>query len=72
MTAIWRSYRTEMKRRMIDDVKHLKERLKRQIKRSKELDSEWVYILRSEAEKCLELAEAQDVIMDMMAEKKDG
>ena len=54
---------------MIDNVKNLKEHLKAQIKRAKKLDSKWVYILKEEAEKCLELAEAEDVIMEMLNER---
>lgn len=45
---------------MVDDLKNLKIHLKNQIKRSEQLDSNWVYILRSEAKKCLELAEAEE------------
>lgn len=51
---------------MIDDVKNLKKHLSTQINRAKQLDSNWVYILRCEAEKCLELAEAEDVILEML------
>lgn len=50
----------------IDSMKNLKEHLKAQIKTAKRLDSDWVYIRKQEAEKCLELAEAEDVIMDML------
>ena len=57
---------------MIDNVKNLKKHLKTQIKTADKLDSKWVYILRTEAEKCLELAEAEDVIMEMLKEKQNG
>lgn len=53
-----------------DKLKNLKKHLKQQIKVSKQLDSDWVYILRKEAEKCLELAEAEDIIMDMLNDKE--
>lgn len=55
---------------MVDKVKNLKKHLKRQIDVSKKLDSDWVYILRKEAETCLELAEAEEVIMDMLNNKE--
>jgi hypothetical protein len=56
---------------MIDNVKNLKKHLRTQISVSKHLDSDWVYITRKEAEKCLELAEAEEVILDML-KQKDG
>ena len=46
---------------MIDKMKNLKAHLTAQIKKAKQLDSKWVYILQSEAETCLELAEAEIV-----------
>ena len=55
---------------MIDKMKNLKKHLKTQIDKAKQLDSNWVYILRSEAETCLELAEAEETIIEML-EKKD-
>lgn len=48
-------------------IKHLKT----QLAVAKSLDSDWVYITKNEAEKCLELAEAEDVILDMLKEQKD-
>ena len=54
---------------MIDNTKNLKEHLRIQIRKAKQLDSKWVYILESEAEKCLELAEAEDTIIEMLNEK---
>lgn len=41
----------------IDDMKYLKKHLKTQIKTANSMGSKWVYILTTEAEKCLELAE---------------
>ena len=46
------------------------ERLKTQIKVADRLQSDWVYITKEQALKCLELAEAQDVIMEMLDDKK--
>lgn len=56
---------------MIDNLKNLKKHLQTQISKAKQLDSNWVYILKSEAEKCLELAEAEDTIMEMLNEKRN-
>ena len=42
-----------------DGVKNLKRHLKRQIQEADSVNSDWVYILKVEAEKCLELAEGQ-------------
>ena len=49
-------------------MNNLKKHLRTQIKRAKQLDSNWVYILKEDAEKCLELAEAEDVILEMYAQ----
>lgn len=54
---------------MTDKLKNLKKHLKQQIKVSEQLDSDWVYILRKEAKTCLELAEAEDVIVEMLMER---
>lgn len=48
---------------MKDRLANTKKHLRTQITTAKKLDSKWVYILVSEAEKCLELAEAEDTIM---------
>lgn len=48
-----------MKNRLKNTIKHLNT----QIDTAKKMDSKWVYILVTEAEKCLELAEAEDTIM---------
>lgn len=45
---------------MIDRMKNLKKHLKTQIDKAKQLDSKWVYILVSEAEVCLKLAEERE------------
>ena len=42
-----------------DGMKNLKRHLKRQIQEADSVNSDWVYILKVEAEKCLELAEGQ-------------
>ena len=44
---------------MIDRMENLKKHLNTQIKKAKQLDSKWVYILKEEAETCLELADAE-------------
>lgn len=48
---------------MKDRLKNTKKHLKQQIDTAKGLDSKWVYILVSEAERCLELAEAEDTLL---------
>lgn len=47
---------------MKDKLVNTKKHLKTQIDTAKKMDSKWVYILVTEAEKCLELAEAEDTI----------
>lgn len=47
---------------MKDRLANTKKHLKTQIDTAKKMDSKWVYILVSEAEKCLELAEAEDTL----------
>lgn len=57
---------------MKDRLKNTKKHLKQQIDTAKGLDSKWVYILVSEAEKCLDLAEAEETfIANMKAESGD-
>ena len=46
-----------------DSIKNMKKHLTRQIAEANKAQSDWVYILISEAEKCLELAEAEDTIL---------
>lgn len=53
-----------------DNVKNLKKHLSNQISEANSVQSEWVYILKVEAEKCLELAEAEDIIMNMLKSQK--
>ena len=48
---------------MSDKYKNLKEHLSSQIRTADKLGSKWAYILKEEAEKCLELAEAQDTLV---------
>lgn len=52
-----------------DNVCNLKRHLKCQIAEADKVNSEWVYILKAEAEKCLELAEAEDVIFEILNER---
>lgn len=54
---------------MIVHIDKLIRHLRSQIESATKLDSEFVYITRREAEGCLELAEAQDVIQEMLSEK---
>lgn len=54
---------------MIVHIDKLIRHLRSQIESATKLDSEFVYITRREAEGCLELAEAQDVIQEMFSEK---
>jgi hypothetical protein len=56
----------------IDNLKYLKKHLKNQIDTAERLQSNWVYILKEEAEKCLELAEAEDTILDILNSKEGG
>ena len=55
---------------MIVQIDRLIKHLKRQIYVANKLQSEWVYITKEQAEKCLELAEAEDVIMEMYKEAR--
>ena len=48
------------RKKMNDRLKNTKKHLVRQIKEANKSQSDWVYILKSEAEKCLELAEEED------------
>lgn len=56
---------------MTDRLKNLKRHLKSQIKEADKVNSEWVYILKVEAETCLQLAEAEETIMEILAEQTD-
>lgn len=55
----------------IDRMKFLKQHLKAQINYANEVDSNWCYILKTEAEKCLELAEAEETFIDIMNDRKE-
>ena len=55
---------------MIDRMKNLKAHLSAQIKKAKQLDSKWVYILKEEAETCLELADAELITCAEPVEKE--
>ena len=58
---------------MKDKLVNTKKHLKTQIDTAKKMDSKWVYILVTEAEKCLELAEAEDTIfMDPVPTEIEG
>ena len=54
---------------MIAHIDRVIRHLKNQISVANQLKSEFVYITKREAEACLELAEAQDVIQDNFKEK---
>ena len=53
---------------MIVHIDKLIRHLKSQIDTAERMDSDFVYITKREAEACLELAEAQDVIMEEFQE----
>ena len=53
---------------MIAHIDKLIRHLKSQIDTAEKMDSDFVYITKREAEACLELAEAQDVIMEEFQE----
>ena len=53
------------------DTKKLIKRLKNQIAVANSLGSEFVYITKNDAKKCLELAEAEDVILESFNETKN-
>lgn len=46
----------------IDQLKNTKKHLRTQIKTANSMGSKFVYILTTEAEKCLELAEAEETL----------
>lgn len=48
---------------MRDRFKNLKDHLRTQIRAAERNDSKWVYILRTDAEKCLQLADAQETLL---------
>ena len=55
----------------IDRVKNLKKHLQNQIKEADHPGSDWVYLLKTDAEKCLELAQEEETFAEVLAEKKD-
>ena len=57
---------------MLDKIYNLKRHLRNQIDSANILGSDWVYIRKIEAEKCLELAEAEEVILEMYEEAKNS
>ena len=58
---------------MIVHIDRLIKHLETQINEAEHIKSDWVYITLPQAKKCLELAQAEDVIMEMLAEtKKDN
>lgn len=54
---------------MIVHIDKLIRHLRSQIESADKVNSEFVYLTKREAEGCLELAEAQDVIQEMFSEK---
>ena len=58
---------------MTDQFKNLKKHLQTQIRAADRIGSQFVYILRSEAEKCLQLAETEDTIFsDPVESEREG
>ena len=57
---------------MLDKMKNTKKHLQTQIREAERVQSDWVYIRKKEAEMCLQLAEAEDVILEMLEEKQNG
>ena len=57
---------------MIVHMDRLIKHLETQIAEANKVKSNWVYITLAQAEKCLELAEAEDVIMDMLNAQPGG
>ena len=57
---------------MLDRLKNTKKHLQTQIKEAERVQSDWVYIRKKEAEMCLQLAEAEDVILEMLEENQNG
>lgn len=55
---------------MIVHIDKLIRHLRSQIESADKVDSEFVYLTKREAEGCLELAEAQDVIQEMLKEQE--
>ena len=55
---------------MIVHIDKLIRHLRSQIESADKVDSEFVYLTKREAEGCLELAEAQDVIQEMLNEQE--
>lgn len=55
---------------MIVHIDKLIRHLRSQIETAEHLRSEFVYLTKREAEGCLELAEAQDVIQEMISERE--
>ena len=54
------------------DTKKLIKRLKTQLAVADHLQSDWVYITKNEAKRCLELAEAEDTILEALADTKNS
>lgn len=57
---------------MLDKLKNTKKHLQTQIREAERVQSDWVYIRKKEAEMCLQLAEAEDVILEMLEENQNG
>ena len=56
---------------MLKDIPRTIRHLRNQIDSAKHLGSNFVYITLEEAQNCLELAEAQDVIVDILKENEE-
>ena len=58
---------------MIDQFRNLKKHLQTQIKAADRIGSEFVYILRKEAEICLQLADAEETFLsDPVESEREG
>ena len=54
-----------------EDISRLIRRLETQIETAEKLSSNWIFLTTSDAELCLELAEAEDTIMEILNEQKE-
>ena len=53
-------------------IEKLIRHLRTQLDVAEHLQSDWVYITKNEAKKCLELAEAEDTILDMLEQSNEN
>lgn len=55
---------------MIVHIDRLIKHLETQINEAEHIKSDWVYITLPQAKKCLELAQAEDVIIEMLSTER--